>query len=239
MTQKLYWIDPYMKEFDAVVEKASGNEIVLDKTAFYPTGGGQLNDTGRIFANGKEYTVTDVKKGEGDDIIHVINENAEELVGKNIHGIIDWERRYALMRYHTAVHVVDAVLVKYYQSGKLTGGQIYPDRARFDIDMPELDRQKAQEIINKADSLAKEGHDVISRIVTREEAFANPSLIRTEPGNEIVSSLKEVRIVEIVGVDMQTDGGTHVKNTKEIGSIILSKYENKGKHSKRIEIILQ
>lgn len=239
MTEKLYWIDAYLKEFDAVVTKASGNEIVLDRTAFYPTGGGQPNDTGRIAASGTEYNVTDVKKGENGDIIHVLDANAESLAGKSVHGAIDWQRRYAHMRHHTAVHIVDAVLEKQYSSGKMTGGQIYADRARFDIDMPELDRQKANEIIGKADAVAKEGHDITSRIITREEAMKMPNLIRTEPGSELVSSLEEVRLVEIIGIDVQSDGGTHVRNTGEVGGIVLSKYENKGKHNKRIEITLQ
>lgn len=239
MTGKLYWVDSYMKEFDAAIVKASGNEVVLDKTAFYPTGGGQPNDTGKLVVEGKEYSVIDVKKGSDGEIIHILDTNTEGIAGKNVHGVIDWERRYAHMRHHTAVHIVDAVLEKQYGSGKMTGGQIYADRARFDIDMPELDRQKANEIIEKSSVVAKEGHDVTSRIVSREEALAMPNLIRTEPGSELVSSLEEVRLVEIVGLDAQSDGGTHVKNTGEVGGIVLSKYENKGKHNKRVEISLQ
>ncbi len=237
MTEKLYWNDSYMKEFDAEVVSAEGSEVVLDKTAFYPTGGGQPNDTGILEINGKQYSIVDVKK-DGDKIIHVASESVAASAGDKVKGKIDWQRRYMLMRYHTAIHLIDAVVEKYYKSGMLTGGQIYVDRARVDFDMQDLNREKAEEIIGKANEVAKEGHDVVSREISASEASKVPRLARTEPGNELLQNLEKVRVVEIVGLDAQADGGTHVRNTKEIGTITLSNYENKGKHSKRVEIKL-
>ncbi|MGC8710028.1 MAG: alanyl-tRNA editing protein AlaXM [Candidatus Micrarchaeia archaeon] len=238
MTEKLYWNDMYAKEFDAKVIAARGNELVLDKTLFYPTGGGQPNDTGRIIHNGVEYKVTDVK-GSNDDIVHFLDNAIDAHSGDSITGIIDWERRYMIMKYHTAIHLLDAIIEKNYGSGMLTGGQIYEDRARIDIDMQDLNREKAQEIIDTTNKVAAEGHEVIARFITRDEALKMPRLARTDPGSELIKNLDVVRVVEIKDVDVQADGGTHVSNTKEIGSIELSKYENKGKHSKRVEITIK
>ncbi|MGC8699630.1 MAG: alanyl-tRNA editing protein AlaXM [Candidatus Micrarchaeia archaeon] len=236
MTEKLYWKDMYAKEFEAKVVSSKGNELILDRTLFYPTGGGQPNDTGKIIYNGAEYNVIDVR--QDGDIVHVLDKEINAKEGDTVKGIINWERRYKLMRYHTAIHLLDAVIEKNYSAGMLTGGQIYEDRARIDIDMPDLNREKAEQILEEANKVASEGHDVIARFIPKEEALKIERLARTETGKELIKNLDEVRVVEIKDLDMQADGGTHVKNTKEIGTIKLSKFENKGKHNKRVEIVL-
>ena len=237
MTEKLYWKDAYTREFEAEVAKADGKRLILDKTIFYPTGGGQLNDTGTVTAqDGETYRVVDVKQ-EGDEIVHFLD---REFVSgaSSIKGSIDWERRYSLMRYHTAVHVVGATMEKEYHA-KFKGGMIYVDRAHIDWDMPELNRELSGKIIERSNAVIAEDRRVISRFISRDEALGIPDLVRTEPGRELIKRLEAVRIVEIEGFDTQTDGGTHVANTKEIGIVALSGFENKGAHSKRMEISLQ
>jgi misacylated tRNA(Ala) deacylase len=236
MTKKLYWEDAYVKEFDAGVVETGDKGLVLDQTAFYPTGGGQANDTGSISVDGRPYRITDVRK-EGEVIYHVTDEKIECRSGTRVHGIIDWDRRYRLMRYHTFLHVMDAVIHKKY-GGKITGGIIYPDRAHMDFDMPELNRELAVRIIEESNTIAAEGHAVSSRFLTNEEAQKIPELARTAPGGEIVKGLDRIRIVAIEDLDFQADGGTHVANTSEIGSMRLSDFKNKGTHRKRVEIML-
>ncbi|MGB9732444.1 MAG: alanyl-tRNA editing protein AlaXM [Candidatus Micrarchaeia archaeon] len=238
MTEKLYWQDPYAKEFNAKIAKLNGNEVILDRTLFYPGGGGQPNDMGKLVCNGEEYRVVGARV-ENDDIVHILDRQLNAKEGDEVKGEIDWERRYKLMRLHTAIHLLDAVIEKKYSSGMLTGGQIYEDRARIDIDMQDLNREKAAEIISEANKVAEEGHEVIARFIPKDEALKIERLARTETGKELIKNLESVRVVEISGIDMQADGGTHVRNTKEIGKIILSKFENKGKHNKRVEIILE
>lgn len=237
MTVKLYWKDAYSREFDAEVKSVRGSEVELDATAFYPTGGGVLHDTGIISGIGASYRVAEVRK-EGDTIFHKLDAEPQLKQGEKVHGTIDWERRYSLMRYHTAVHLLDGIVEKNYSAGGITGGSIFPDRARIDFEMEALNRELAQKIINEAAAVAAQAHTVSSRMVTREEALAMPNLARTEPGRELIRSMPEVRIVEIEGIDLQADGGLHVANTKEIGAISLKSFENKGRHSKRIEITL-
>ncbi len=239
MTEKIYLEDSYLKEFDAQVVRHSINEVVLNGTIFYPAGGGQPNDKGLIVITGTEYQVVDLRK-EGDDIVHVFNKPLEKNVkaGDSAKCVIDWDYRYACMRYHSALHTLDGVIEKYYGSGMVTGGQIYHDRARLDIDMPGLSKEKALEMIDKTNAVAKEGHPINSRELSKEEAMKIPRLSRTETGRKLLDSLKTVRVIEIEGVDMQADGGLHVKNTGEFGKISLGNFENKGAKRKRMEIIL-
>ena len=237
MTTKLYWQDAYRKEFDSEVKSTGGNEIELAETLFYPTGGGVLHDTGTISSDGAGYKVIEVRK-EGDTIFHRLDAEPRLKPGDKVHGTIDWDRRYPLMRYHTAVHLIDGVVEKGYGAGGITGGSIFTDHARIDFGMDTLNRELAEKIIGAANAAAAEAHPVSSRIITGEEALAMPNLARTEPGRELIRSMPNVRVVEIEGVDIQADGGLHVANTKEIGKMALKSFENKGKSSKRIEITL-
>ena len=149
MTEKLYWKDAYMREFDALVVKVEGNAIYLDQTAFYPVGGGQLCDTGTISIEGREYMIVEVRK-EGDEIKHVSDVAFEAKAGDKAHGRIDWEKRHSHMKLHTALHLLDAVIMHEHNAGMITGGQIYRDRARIDIDGDGITREKVEEMVERA-----------------------------------------------------------------------------------------
>lgn len=148
MTRKLYWEDAYLKEFEAVVKSANGNMLILDQTAFYPTSGGQLNDIGRVISEGKKYEVKDVKEENG-DVVHLLDQNFEGKIGAAVRGEVDWERRYSLMRYHTALHVLCAV-VENRHGGGWKGGMIYTDKAHVDFDLPVLNKEMAESIIRRS-----------------------------------------------------------------------------------------
>jgi misacylated tRNA(Ala) deacylase len=236
--EKLYLQDSYLREFVAKVTSIDGNGVKLDRTAFYPTGGGQLCDTGIFESGGKTYKVLETSKS-GDDVIHKL-ENVEGLkVGDTINGTIDWNRRYALMRLHTALHVMDAVVVKNYSSGQITGGQIYEHKARIDFDMEGVTKELIGKIIAESQKIIDEGHPIVIRLLSKEEASKLDGLARTVPGAELLKKLDVVRVVDIGEIDFQLDGGTHVANTKEIGKLKLIGYENKGSKRKRIEIAVE
>lgn len=238
MTEKLYWSNMYLKDFGSMVVSANGKDIILDRTAFYPTGGGQPCDTGRITIDDRSYNIIDVKKA-GNEVIHTSDSEINAKVGEKVYGVIDWDRRMAFMRHHTAIHVLDAVIEKGDRPAKFTGAMMYLDRAHFDVDMADLNRELAQQFIDKANKIVDEGHDVVARYISKEEAMKISDLSRTEPGRQLISTLDTIRVVEIVGIDTQADGGLHVKNTKDIGKIKLSGFDNKGSHRKRIEITLE
>ncbi|MCL5675276.1 MAG: alanyl-tRNA editing protein [Candidatus Marsarchaeota archaeon] len=237
MTERLYWKDAYIKDFEASVVSAGPEGVVLDKTAFYPTGGGQANDTGELLVDGMPYKVDDVRKS-GDDIVHILDKSGDIKPGGRAIGKIDWKRRYSLMKYHTTIHILSSLVLKKY-GGKSTGNMLYPDKAHIDFDFPQLNRELGIKIVEETQSIIDEGHAVTSRLLAKEEAASFPGLVRTQPGEELVKSLANIRIVEIEGVDLQADGGTHVRNTSEIGAIKLSSFENKGAHRKRIEIKIE
>ncbi len=234
MARKLYWEDAYLKEFNAVVKDSEPGRVIFDQTAFYPTSGGQLNDMGMVISEKGEYNVVDVKEEEG-EVLHFLDKEAELESGMAVSCSIDWTRRYALMRYHTALHVLCAVVENNY-SGKWKGGMIYTDKAHVDFDLPSLNSKLAEEIINEANRIIKENRKVSSRFLSKEEAMANPNLAKTEPGRELIKKLDVVRIVEIENFDIQMDGGTHIHNTGEIGALKLSDFSNKGSNRKRVEI---
>ena len=237
MTERLYLDQMELREFDATVVSASRNEVVLDRTAFYPAGGGQPSDNGVIAAGEQGYGVTDVKR-VGEDVVHVLDRAFEGRAGTPVHGVIDWDRRHSVMRFHSAMHLIDGVIRLYFHSsGMCTGGQIYTDHARIDFDFDGMNREKAQEIIEKTNEVSGEGHDILIKNMQQKEALKNLELVRTEPGRELISKLPVVRVVDIVGVDMQADGGTHVRNTKEIGTLRLMEFKNNGRRNKRITVV--
>ena len=235
MVEKLFWKDQYMKAFDATIVAADGG-IELDRTAFYPTGGGQPCDVGTLTVDGSRINIIDVRK-DGDRIIHLPEKEVSLAPGLAVKGEIDWNRRYAHMKYHTLLHIVDGVVEKYY-GGKVTGGQIYQDRARMDFDIPMTDKQKADEIAAKAQAVIDEKHAVSQKFLSVDEAAAIPNLSRTLPGNELLKKLETIRVIDIEGFDMQLDGGTHVSNTSEIGRIRLESYESRGAHNKRVVFVI-
>lgn len=234
MTEWLFWKDPYQKEFDAKVISLNGNELVLDKTCFYPTGGGQICDTGEI--NGIK--VLDVKKDDNDTVTHFLESEANFKVGDNIRGKIDWDRRYNIMKLHTSAHIIDFILIKNYGNVMFTGSQIYPDRARMDFNIEKLDDETVKNVEEKSNEIVNTNIDVISRIISREEFETNPNLKRLADVSHY-EKYKTFRVVEIKDIDVQLDGGTHVAKTGEIGKIKIIKRENKGKNNRRITIIVE
>lgn len=239
MTEKLYWKDQTMAEFDARVVSVDENSIVLDRTAFYPRGGGQPGDTGILVQNGNTYAVTAVEK-KGDDVIHTLSDGQLPVIGEPVSGKIDWERRYSHMRYHTAIHVLDGIVTQRHNTeGMLTGGQIYQDRARIDFDMQDLTREKVQELIDEANDVIRSGLKVYSKEISSDEALKMPNISRTLPGRELLEKLENIRIVVIEGLDEQADGGTHVSNTSEVGKMVFQKLQSKGRRNKRVEFQLE
>jgi len=235
VTELLFADDSYLTECDATVtDLRDGNAVVLDRTVFYPTGGGQPHDTGTLRWDGGEARVIEVKK-QGPDVLHIL-EGATPPVGARVHGAIDWDRRLALMRNHTALHSMSGVIFQLF-GATVTGGQMYVDRARMDFALPDLSAEKLQQIEETTNRLLAEGHPVHVRYLPRAEALQVPDLIRTKV-NLIPESVTTLRIIDIEGIDVQADGGTHVRNTAEVGRVRITKTENKGKENKRLEIAL-
>src|SRR2546422_353776 len=232
MTMLLYPSDSYLKEFSAVVTNVQDNNVVLSSTAFYPGGGGQPCDTGVLRWNGEQAQVTAVKK-EGADIIHTVD-RAAPPESAEVHGTIDWDRRYSLMRTHTALHILCGVIFRDFGS-QVTGGNMEPLKARMDFELAQLSPDFCQDIEARVNREIDAARPVTVRIVPREEAFQIPDLIRTKI-NLLPEGIAEVRIVHIEGLDLQADGGTHVANTSEVGRIKVVGYENKGKINKRLRI---
>ncbi len=235
-TELLYARDAYLRSFDATVtDVTSDGAVILDRTAFYATGGGQPHDLGTLTWDGGSASVVEVRKS-GDLVLHRVDGDPPS-VGTQVHGEIDWERRYALMRYHTALHSMSGVIYQLF-GATVTGGQMYPDRARMDFLLPDLSRERLQQIEQRTNELLEEGHPVSIRFLPREEAFQIPDLIRTRV-NLLPEGIEIIRVVNIEGVDQQADGGTHVANTREVGRVRIAGSENKGKGNKRLEIVLE
>lgn len=234
MTELLYQKDSYLKEFESKVIDINENEkyIELDVTAFYPAGGGQKNDFGELFSGDKTFKVISVKK-KGDKVLHYI-EGELPALGMNVSGKIDWENRYKFMRTHTAMHALCGVIWNEYQ-GVVTGGDMEPLKGRmdFELDNHTFDKAFVQEVEIKVNEEIQKNRKVRVNILPREEAFKIPDLIRTKI-NLLPEGITEIRTVELEGLDLQADGGTHVASTKEVGKIKLVDYKSKGKNNKRI-----
>ena len=233
MTELLYMEDSYLKEFEAKVIKVTDDGIVLDKTAFYPQSGGQPTDTGKIIKDDKELEVEKVKKVEG-DIVHFLKGDEWKSVikeGDSIKGVINWDRRYLLMRMHTAAHVISTIFNK--KAGALiTGNQLDLDKSRIDFNLENFNREEILAYIGEANKLIADGQEVTISYLPREEALKDPELIKL--ASVLPPSVKELRIVKIGDIDRQCDGGTHVKNTSEVGEVEIINMENKGKNNRRV-----
>ncbi|MFH1443271.1 MAG: alanyl-tRNA editing protein [Candidatus Micrarchaeota archaeon] len=236
MTEFLFSNDCYLKEFDAHVVYSQNDLIELDRTAFYYTSGGQPNDAGKIISDGSEYSVIDVfrEKATG-KILHKLDKPYSSSTNE-VHGIIDWERRYKHMRHHTALHLLSKVVLDEF-GNFVTSSQIYEDRARIDFDADSMPPEKIKLIEEKTNLAIKANYPVSITFLPREDALKNGDLIRTAV-NLVPESVKRVRVIRVEGFDMQACGGTHVKNTGEIGNLKIIKTESKGKQRKRIEIAL-
>lgn len=235
MTEALYQLDAYLREFDATVialDSESG-AVILDKTAFYPGGGGQQPDAGELVAGGVHYKVTHAKKS-GDDILHFIEGDTRPEIGTSVHCILDWERRYAAMRTHTAMHILCGTIWKKF-GVSVTGGNMELLKGRMDFEFGELTRDTIAEVETDINGEIAASRPIRAAILPRDEAFQIPDLIRTKI-NLLPPQIQEVRTIEIVGLDLQADGGTHVNNTSEVGHIRITDYQSKGKANKRLYI---
>lgn len=238
MTELLYQTDSYLQNFSSSITKINDelNGIILDKTAFYPGGGGQPADSGIILWNNKSIQIIRAKK-IGDDIVHLFPPG-EPLphIGDIVTGQIDWNRRYQLMRTHTALHILCGVVFHRY-GALVTGGDMDPLKGRMDFEFETMHKELVTEIENAVNEEVQKNHPVNVKILPRQEAFTIPDLIRTKI-NLLPEGISMVRVVEIVGLDLQADGGTHVNHTGEVGQIRVVDYKSKGKINKRIYIEL-
>ena len=240
MTELSYQKDSYLKEFSAVVTAVDveNRAVLLDKTAFYPGGGGQSYDTGLILSGDATYTLKRAKK-TGDEVWHFLAEGDTPLpeVGATVEGKLDWERRYQLMRTHTAMHILCGVVFRDY-GAQVTGGDMDPLKGRMDFEFETMSKDLVEVIEKAVNAEVLKAHEVRVKILPREEAFQIPDLIRTKI-NLLPPQIAEIRTVELVGLDLQADGGTHVANTREVGPMHIVNYKSKGKINKRIYVELE
>ena len=239
-TELLYQTDSYLSEFTAEVVSPdpATRSVILDRTAFYPGGGGQPCDSGEFRFGSSVSKVVEVRRA-GDQVLHILEEGATlPDPGSPVTGAIDWERRYQLMRTHTALHVLCGVVFRDY-GASVTGGNMTPDHARMDFEMDSADftPERVAEIVASANAEIASDRDIRVRILPRDEALAIPDLIRTKV-NLLPPGISEIRTVEIVGLDLQADGGTHVANTREVGGLVVTGTRSKGKSNKRLEVAL-
>ena len=232
MTEILCYEDSYLREFDATVTDSASSGVVLDRSAFYPGGGGQPADTGVLIAGGVDYRVGKVSRSGG-TLVHEIGGD-QPPVGETVRGKIDWERRYQLMRTHTALHILCGVVWRDY-GAKVTGGDMKPLAARMDFELDQMSADFAREVEERVNKEVEASRDVEVKELPREEAFEIPDLIRTKI-NLLPESIKQVRTVNIVGLDLQADGGTHLANTREVGRVRVVGHESKGRINKRLRI---
>lgn len=236
MTELLYLSDGYLREFEATVTDVEGDGVVLDRTAFYPQGGGQPSDTGVLCdLEGHEYVVRKVQKVRG-QAVHKL-EGEPPPKGSKVQGMIDWDRRYKLMRTHTALHILCGVIWRDY-GASVTGGNMEPLKARMDFELERMSAEFSAEVEAKINEEVAAARPVQTRILPREEAFQIPDLIRTKI-NLLPESIREVRVVDMKGLDLQADGGTHVANTGEVRRIRVTGHESKGRINKRLRIELE
>lgn len=232
MVEELFRQDAYLKESSATVKALEERGVRLDRTIFYPTGGGQPGDSGLLRWDGGEARIVDTVKAEGNDVLHLLAPEAPRpAVGTNVQTVLDWDRRYRHMRMHTALHVMSAVI-----KGDVTGGQVGADKSRLDFnlagDVPA--KEWVTEEINKLIALDR---PVTPQWITDEELNARPELVKTMSVRP-PSGAGRVRLLSIEGIDLQACGGTHVARTGEIGRVDCTKIENKGKMNRRFIISL-
>jgi len=231
LTELLYQIDSYLKEFDAKVIEIRGKSVMLDRTAFHPLSGGLDSDRGVIRCGSQEYNVLQVSLESEEKVWHELDVVPKFSVGDKVVGLIDWDKRYRMMKLHTASHILSSIMFNRY-GALITGGHIDAEHARDDFSLQSSDKAVFEEAVEETNNIIQKGLDVKIYFLERDEALKIPGIIklaqRTPP------NVRLLRIVEILGVDIQADGGPHVRNTREIGGIVLEKVENKGKGRKRI-----
>ncbi len=231
MTRRLYWDEPYSRKFTGTVEELDGNNVVLDRTLFYPRGGGVSCDIGTLGGT----SVVETTKSE-DRIFHSLASTPSFGKGDRVNGELDWERRHRLMRMHTAGHLLSAILYTK-ASARITGNQIDVDRSRMDFNLEAFDRAQIEGFVQEANSLIGKDSAVKTYFMERDEALKRPELVKL--AEAFPPAEKQLRIVEIEGIDKQADGGLHVQKLGEVGAIRLLKLENKGKTNRRLYYDLQ
>jgi len=230
----LYMHDAYQTEFETAVVSAEGLRVVLEATAFYPTGGGQPCDTGTLRgSDGREFRVLEVSKTPA-GISHLLDTSGL-LAGSMVHGRVDWARRLAHMRHHTALHILSGVVFRRFGSG-ITGGQIYVDRARMDFSLPEFSHEVAEDLIERMNEVVRQNIPIRVRFVSRAEIQRDPSLIQVAA--HLVPDVETVRLIDIEGFDVQADGVTRARSPEEVGLARLVGVENKGSRNKRMTLAL-
>lgn len=234
MTERLYQKDSYLKDFEAVVLSTSPEGVILDRTAFFPTGGGVMGDEGSLATSrgATSRVVETVDSGEG--LLHRLEQPGPQP-GDSVRGLLDWERRLILMRYHTATHVLSGVMFNDY-GVRVTGNRLTPEKGRVDFAFKEFDREILEEGFRKANELIERNLPVEISFLPASEAKSRPELFKLESGFKL--DLSEIRLVDIVGFDVQADGGCHVAKLGEIGRLTLTKSENKGKANRRVYFLL-
>ncbi len=234
MTQitKLYQTDSYLRDFQATVTRvdADNNAVYLNQSAFYPGGGGQPYDTGTLEMGDTTWQVAKM----GRDMAHIIDGDTLPAEGDTVRGLVNWERRYQLMRTHTAMHILCGVVWRDY-GASVTGGNMDPLSGRMDFEFEKLEPDTIAEIERSINVEIAKDRPIAVKILPREEAFQIPDLIRTKI-NLLPEGIEEIRTVEIEGLDLQADGGTHVQNTSEVGKINITKYKSKGGINKRLYV---
>jgi misacylated tRNA(Ala) deacylase len=239
MTELTYQTDAYLKEFSATIQTvdAQTRAVVLDRSAFYPGGGGQPCDFGTLEVAGVSYPVEKVKK-QGDDVLHFLGGSADlPAPGSTANGTLDWTRRHNLMRTHTALHILCGTVFRDY-GAKVTGGDMDPLKGRMDFEFETMRGELVRDIEAAVNLEIGQAREIRVKILPREEAFQIPDLIRTKI-NLLPEGIMQVRIVELVGLDLQADGGTHVMNTSEVGKVKVIDYKSKGAINKRIYIEIE
>ena len=239
-TDQLFQTDSYLRDFDARVTAIEPelHGVILDRTALYPGGGGQPADHGTLSFDTSAVPVLGSKRADA-GIVHLIDPSAAlPKAGASVSGSVDWNRRYALMRMHTALHILCGVVFRDYES-LVTGGNMEPDHARMDFEMDSADftPERVEEILQRANAEIAAARDIRVAVLPREQAMRIPDLVRTKI-NLLPDAIQEIRTVEIVGLDLQADGGTHVANTREVGRIDFTGTRSKGRINKRINIAL-
>jgi misacylated tRNA(Ala) deacylase len=238
MTELLYQTDSYLREFDAVVTAVDveNHGVVLDRTAFYPGGGGQPADFGQLRHGDQLLTVKRARRISG-KYVHLLDaEDSLPEEGNRVQGILDWDHRFKLMRTHTAMHILCGVIFRDY-GASVTGGNMEPLKGRMDFEFETMRAELVGEIETAINVEVQAAREIGVNILPRDEAFQIPDLIRTKI-NLLPEGIKEVRTVEIKGLDLQADGGTHVQNTSEVGLLKVTNHKNKGRINKRIYVDL-
>ena len=234
MTEELFATDAYVRSCEATVAEAGDEGVVLDRTVFYARSGGQPGDTGVLRWEGGQVRVLDTLK-RGGRLLHEVDGDPP-APGVDVTAEIDWDRRHTLMRTHTALHALSAVVFRDYDA-KVTGGNMEPGVARMDFELASIDAEFGRELEEKLNAELAADHPVLVSFLPRALALADPDLIRTKV-NLIPESVDPIRVIEIEGLDKQADGGTHVRSTAEVGRVRVAKTENKGKAFKRMRIEL-